>query len=155
MDAMKLDDLWLSNVKREEQMSELNGGCLCGAVRYTTNAAPEFVGLCHCTDCQKHTGSAFAIMVRLPKTALQIQGTIKTFSKLGDSGNPILRHFCPECGSSIADEPTARPGMINLNAGTLDDPSLVVPTLEIYCDSALPWVQLPGMQRFARTLRPV
>ena len=59
-------------------MAELNGGCLCGAVRYTTNAAPEFVGLCHCTDCQKHTGSAFAIMVRLPKTALQIQGTIKT-----------------------------------------------------------------------------
>jgi hypothetical protein len=39
------------------QMPELNGGCLCGAVRYTTNAAPEFVGLCHCTDCQKHTGS--------------------------------------------------------------------------------------------------
>ena len=136
-------------------MAELNGGCLCGAVRYTSNATPEFVGLCHCTDCQKHTGSAFAIMVRLPKTALQIQGTIKTFSKLGDSGNPILRHFCPECGSSIADEPTARPGMINLNAGTLDDPSLVVPTLEIYCDSALPWVQLAGMQRFARSLRPV
>jgi hypothetical protein len=51
-------------------MAELNGGCLCGAVRYTTNATPEFVGLCHCTDCQKHTGSAFAIMVRLPKTAL-------------------------------------------------------------------------------------
>ena len=54
-------------------MAELNGGCLCGAVRYTSNSAPEWVGLCHCTDCQKHTGSAFAIMVRLPKTALQIQ----------------------------------------------------------------------------------
>jgi hypothetical protein len=73
-------------------MSELNGGCLCGAVRYTANAEPEFVGLCHCTDCQKHTGSAFAIMVRLPKTALQLQGTVKTFSKPGDSGNPILRY---------------------------------------------------------------
>jgi hypothetical protein len=96
-------------------------------------------------------------MVRLPKTALQIQGTVKTYSSLGDSGQPILRHFCPECGSSISDEPTRhralRPdgGVINLNAGTLDDPSLVVPTLEIYCDSALPWVQLTGMQRFART----
>jgi hypothetical protein len=131
-------------------MSELNGGCLCGAVRYTTSAAPEFVGLCHCTDCQKHSGSAFAIVGRLPKTALQIQGTIKAFSKLGDSGNPILRHFCPECGSSIFEEPKARPGMTNLHAGTLDDPSSVAPTLEIYCDSALPWVQLAGMQRFAR-----
>jgi hypothetical protein len=131
-------------------MPELTGGCLCGAVRYTSHSAPGFVGVCHCRDCQIHTGSAFAIMVRLPKTALQIQGTIKTYSKLGDTGNPILRFFCPECGSSIADEPTARPGMVNLNAGTLDDPTLVTPTLEIYCDSALPWVQLAGLQRFAR-----
>ena len=74
-------------------MSELNGGCLCGAVRYSANAAPEFVGLCHCTNYEKHTGCAFAIMVRLPKTALQLQGTVRHFSKLGDSGNPILRYF--------------------------------------------------------------
>ena len=90
-------------------MSELNGGCLCGAVRYTTNAAPEFVGLCHCTDCQKHTGSAFAIMVRLPKTELQIQETFKTFSSLGDSGNPILRYFCPdEAGACRFDQAGCR-----------------------------------------------
>jgi hypothetical protein len=136
-------------------MPDMKGGCLCGAVRYITNVAPEFVALCHCIDCQKHTGSAFAIGIRLPKTALHLQGTIKTFSSLGDSGNPILRYFCPECGSSIYDEPTARPGKINLNAGTLDDPSLVVPTLEIWCDSALPWVQLAGMQRFARGIAAV
>src|SRR6201987_2188853 len=132
-------------------MAELNGGCLCGGVRYKTNAAPEFVGLCHCTDWQNQRGSAFAIRVRRPKTALQIQGTVKTFSKLGDSGKPILRHFCPECGSSISGEPSRRPGAIILNAGTLDDPSWVMPPLEIYCDRALPWVQLAGgMQRFAR-----
>src|SRR3954467_15104921 len=135
-------------------MAELTGGCLCGAVRYTANVAPEWVGLCHCIDCQKHTGSAFAIMLRLPRAALRIDGTIKTFSSLGESGKPILRHFCPECGSSIGDEPTARPGMVNLNAGTLDDPASVTPTLEIYCDSALPWVQVAGTQRYARTLRP-
>src|SRR5215470_8704294 len=106
---------------REEQMPELNGGCLCGAVRYTSNSAPEFIGVCHCRDCQKYTGSAFGIMVGLPKTALQIRGVVKTFSKLADSGKPILRHFCPECGSSIAVEPSRRPGTIILNAGTLDD----------------------------------
>ena len=136
-------------------MPELNGGCLCGAVRYTSNSAPEFVGVCHCRDCQKFTGSAFGIMVGLPKTALQIRGTVKTFSKLADSGKPILRHFCPECGSSIADEPTRRPGTSILNAGTLDDPSSVTPTLEIFCDRALPWVQLAGgMQRFALARNP-
>jgi len=134
---------------------ELNGGCLCGAVRYTSKSAPEFIGVCHCRDCKKFTGSAFGIMVGLPKTALQIRGVIKTFSKLADSGKPILRHFCPECGSSIAEEPSRRPGTIILNAGTLDDPSSVMPTVEIYCDRALPWVQLAGgMQRFAQ-MRPI
>ena len=68
-----------------------------------------------------------------------------------DSGKPILRHFCPECGSSIAEEPSRRPGTIILNAGTLDDPSSVMPAVEIYCDRALPWVQLAGgMQRNRR-----
>src|SRR5215469_15223550 len=104
-------------------MSELNGGCLCGAVRYKSNSAPEWVGLGHCTDCQKHSGSAFAIVGRLLKTALQIQGTIKAFSKLGDSGNPTRHHFCPKRGSSICRARKARPGMINLHAGTLDDSS--------------------------------
>ena len=56
---------------------------------------------------------------------MDIDGTLKTFSSIGGSGNPILRHFCPECGSSIAEEPGARPGMIILNAGTFDDPSVV------------------------------
>ena len=78
-------------------------------MRYTANGAPELVGLCHCTDCQKHTGSAFAIMVRLPKTELQIQETFKTFSSLGDSGNPILRYFCPdEAGACRFDQAGCR-----------------------------------------------
>jgi hypothetical protein len=132
----------VAEIWRQEQIPELNGGCLCGAVRYTSNSAPEFIGVCHCRDCQKFTGSAFGIMVGLPKTALQIRGMVKTFSKLADSGKPILRHFCPECGSSIAEEPSRRPGTIILNAGTLDDPSSVMPTVEIYCDRSLPWVQL-------------
>jgi hypothetical protein len=81
------------------------------------------------------------IVVGLPKTALDVQGTLKSFTQLADSGKPIVRHFCPECGSSVAEEPSTRPGTIILNAGTLDDPSSVMPSVEIYCDRALPWVQ--------------
>jgi len=88
---------------------EIKGGCLCGAVRYTTEADPTSATVCHCRDCQKFTGSAFAALVRVPKEALTIEGTLRTFSSLGGSGNPILRHFCPECGSSIAEEPRTRP----------------------------------------------
>jgi hypothetical protein len=132
-------------------MPGLTGGCLCGAVRYSSTSAPAFVGVCHCRDCQKFTGSAFGILVGLPKAALDVHGTLKTFIKLADSGKPIVRHFCPECGSSVAEEPSNRPGAIILNAGTLDDPTSVMPAVEIYCDRTLPWVQLGGgMQRFAQ-----
>ena len=98
---------------------EIKGGCLCGAVRYTAEADPTSATVCHCRDCQKFTGSAFAALVRANKEAVTIEGTLKTFTSLGGSGNPILRHFCPECGSSIAEEPGTRPGMIILNVGTL------------------------------------
>src|SRR5437660_739515 len=101
---------------------EIKGGCLCGAVRYTAQADPTSATVCHCRDCQKFTGSAFAALVRVAKEALTIEGTLKTFSSIGGSGNPILRHFCPECGSSIAEESGTRPGMIILNVGTFDDP---------------------------------
>ncbi len=83
---------------------KIEGGCLCGAVRYSGEAEPVFAGVCHCRDCQKFTGSAFGAMVVVPKEALTIDGALKTFTSLGGSGKPILRHFCPECGSSIAEE---------------------------------------------------
>ncbi len=79
---------------------------------------------------------------------------MKTFTSLGGSGKPTLRHFCPEYGSSIAEEAGTQPGLVILNVGTLDDPKSVAPAREIFCDDALPWVQTTGdMQRFAK--RPV
>ena len=123
---------------------EIKGGCLCGAVRYTTEADPTSATVCHCRDCQKFTGSAFAALVRVPKEALTIEGTLRTFSSLGGSGNPILRYFCPECGSSIAEEPGTRPGVIILNVGTFDDPSIAKPGREVFRYDALPWVEVHG-----------
>jgi len=123
---------------------EIKGGCLCGAVRYTADADPTSATVCHCKDCQKFTGSAFAVLVRVPKESVTIEGTLKTFSSLGGSGNPILRHFCPECGSSIAEEPGTRPGMIILNVGTFDDPTVAKAGGEIGREAPLPWVQGEG-----------
>jgi hypothetical protein len=132
-------------------MAEMTGGCLCGAVRYTTQTEPTFVTVCHCRDCQQFTGSAFGFLVGLPKADLVVTGTMKSFAKPADSGRPIVRLFCPECGSSVAEEPGSRPGMVLLNGGTLDDPTSVVPAAEIFCDRELPWVQLRGgLQRFAK-----
>jgi hypothetical protein len=132
-------------------MAEIAGGCLCGKVRYSASGDPAFVGICHCRDCQKFTGSAFAVVIGVPKPAFSLQGKVSIYSKTGDTGKSIERQFCPECGSSIADEASALPGVVMISSGTLDDPSWVKPAMQIYCDSAQPWVELGGeMQSFAK-----
>ena len=133
-------------------MGQIEGSCLCGKVHYSSNAEPAFVGVCHCADCQRFTGSAFSTVIALPASALKVTGALKTFSKQGDSGKIIHRRFCPECGSGIVDEADALPGVAMINAGTLNDRSWVKPQSEIYCDSAQPWVRLGGeLKRFAKT----
>jgi hypothetical protein len=132
-------------------MPQITGGCLCGKVRYSADVEPAFVGVCHCRDCQKFSGSAFSIVVAVPEPALSVEGELSAFSKPGDSGQAIERRFCPVCGSGIADSASVMPGVVMLNAGTLDDASWVKPGMQIFCDSAQPWVQLGGdLKRFAR-----
>ena len=132
-------------------MTHIKGGCLCGRVRYSADTEPIFIGLCHCTDCQHFTGSAFATVMGLPAPALKITGTLKTFTKSGDTGKPMHRRFCPEGGSGILDEGDALPGGVMVIVGTLDDRSWVKPQSEVYCDSRQPWVQLHGeLRQFAR-----
>jgi hypothetical protein len=132
-------------------MPEMTGGCLCGQVRYKANAEPALTAICHCKNCQKQAGSAFSIVVAVPESALTIQGTTKTYNDKGDSGKPVDRIFCPECGSPIISVAPALPGLSIIKAGTLDDTSWLKPTMEIFCDSAQPWLTLPGsMQRFPK-----
>lgn len=132
-------------------MAHIKGGCLCGQIRYSADTEPVFVSVCHCTDCQHFTGSAFATVVGVRARALEVTGTLKTFTKAGDSGKPIHRRFCPECGCAIMDEAELLPAVVMLNAGTLDDRSWVKPQSELYCDSAQPWVRLEGeFRRFAK-----
>jgi len=129
---------------------KIEGGCVCGKVRYSADAEPIFVGLCHCSKCQKASGSAFNVVVALPKPAVSIAGALTTFEGRGDTGKATFRRFCPVCASPIAGEAEVMPDVVMIPAGTLDDASWVKPTMQIYCDRAQPWVKLEGdMQRFA------
>ena len=112
-------------------MAELTGGCLCGQIRYTANADPAFVGVCHCTHCQKQTGTAFSVLVGIPKSAMSVQGHVKTFHDTGDSGQPVERNFCPECGSPIFSDVAVMPGITFIKAGTLDDTTWLDPKLHV------------------------
>jgi hypothetical protein len=141
--------------REQEGRMKIEGGCLCGKVRYSAEAEPAFVGVCHCKNCQKGTGTAFGSVVALPKPAVHVQGTLKTYEGRGDSGKAAYRRFCPECGSSIVQEVEVMPNMVMIPTGTLDDTSWVKPGMEIFCSSAQPWVSLGGeRQRFPKMPMP-
>jgi hypothetical protein len=132
-------------------MPKIDGGCLCGKIRYSGEADPFLTAVCHCTHCQKQSGTSFSIIIGVPTVALSIRGSPKTFNDIGDNGNPVQRNFCADCGSPITSAVDTWPGMSFIKAGTLDDASWLRPTVEIWCSSAQPWVSLAGdRQKFAK-----
>jgi hypothetical protein len=102
--------------------------------------------VCHCTDCQKQTGTAFSIIVGVPRDALRIEGdSLATFTTVGtDTGMDTARQFCRECGSPIVSLGDAMPQLAFIKAGTLDDTSWLEPQMQVWSDSAQPWVPLDG-----------
>jgi hypothetical protein len=134
---------------------KLEGGCLCGKVRYSADAEPIFAGVCHCSTCQKGSGTAFNTVVAVPKPAVGLTGAIATYEGKGDSGNATYRRFCPACGSPVQIEAAMMPDVVMIPVGTLDDASSVKPAMQIYCDSAQPWALLEGgIQRFPKMPQP-
>jgi hypothetical protein len=120
-------------------MANMTGGCLCGRVRYTATGEPAFSGICHCRNCQRYTGSAFETVIAFPAASVSVQGELKTYNDTGDSGQPVNRRFCPNCGSGVLAEVAVMPGVAILLAGTLDDPTAFTPTMDVYYSSAQPW----------------
>ncbi len=125
-------------------MAKIVGGCLCGSVRYESEAEVVLTTVCHCRNCQKQTSSAFSVLVVLPKGNLRIEGpALASVETVGeDTGLPVTRRFCPECGSGITSEVTATPDLEWLKAGTLDDPSWLRPQMHMWTSSAQPWVNI-------------
>lgn len=131
-------------------MPNINGRCLCGKVTFSASADPVFVGICHCATCQKATGTAFASVVAVPTAALAVTGETANFDGAGDSGKPTHRAFCPTCGSTVTQSADVMAGITMLPIGTLNDPDSFKPSMQIYCDSALPWAVLPNLQGFPK-----
>jgi hypothetical protein len=132
-----------------EVAMKASGGCLCGAVRYEIDGDPIFAGHCHCRDCQKATGTGHVSVTGLPRSAVTITGQTKGYTSKGASGSPITRNFCPNCGSLIYSEPAVMQGVINVTAGSMDDPSLYQPQAVIYTKSRPAWDRIDsGLPEF-------
>jgi hypothetical protein len=114
------------------------GQCLCGAVRYEVEIPEKSVyeGLCHCRDCQRYTGTAFASSLMVPKAGMKLTGELKFYGKETDSGSFMERGFCPTCGSNVLCRSVAWDDQYVLSAGTLDDPSVYNPKINIFTRSA-------------------
>lgn len=115
----------------------IEGGCLCGACSYITDAAPLNVRVCHCRRCQKATGAAFYARVMVPLAGLSIDGPVGWIS--ADSG--IRRGFCTACGTTLFSERQSA-GTIGLSMGSLDQPELFDPTEHIWTSRKQPWLVL-------------
>ncbi|MET7491825.1 GFA family protein [Streptomyces sp900116325] len=117
------------------------GRCLCGSISYGFDAEPEAVIVCHCGHCQRHTGSAFSVNVLVARDALDIKGTTKSYRTTGvENGNLRDRLFCGDCGTPILTVLHERPDLIIVKAGTLDDPTGLEPTAEVWLRRAQDWI---------------
>jgi hypothetical protein len=129
---------------------EHEGGCVCGRVRYTVHGEPERVTICHCTWCQRRTGSAFGVEAVFRESQVTIPaGMVNTYRHMSDeSGRWLDQNFCPECGANIGFTLEAVPGIRTIAAGTFDDPSWLDPARYafryVFTRSAQHWSEIPG-----------
>ncbi|QNM97603.1 GFA family protein [Chitinimonas koreensis] len=129
---------------------QIHGRCHCGSIRYQADVDPERTTICHCTDCQKLTGSAYRVSVPAEGGSFQLlAGTPTIYVKLGDSGARRAQAFCPNCGSPLytydADQ---EPKAYGLRVGCIEERVALVPRKQKWCRSALGWTDsLAGMER--------
>lgn len=120
-------------------MGQWTGGCACGAIRYACEGEPTLMFNCHCRDCQRASGSAYAAITVFPKTAVAVVGEPRWFVATGGSGKRIERGFCEICGNPVGVKLEAVPHVLGLPAASLDDPTMFKPAMDLFTSSAHPW----------------
>ena len=133
-------------VMADERKIEMEGGCPCGTVRYRLTASPLFVHCCHCTRCQRETGSAFAVNALIEASAVELlQGQLRKTSAPSASGKGQVIFRCPDCGGAVwSSYGIVRTAILVIHVGTLDDPTTAPPDIHIFTSTKQPWVVLPA-----------
>ena len=126
-------------------MTSRTASCRCGQLRATVTGDPVRVSACHCLNCKKRSGSAFAVQARWPEGQVEIEGQSKSFVMVGDSGNPATFHFCLECGSDVFYEINGKfDGWVAIPLGAFDDPYFVSPDFSVWEERKHDWVEIRG-----------
>jgi hypothetical protein len=122
---------------------KIDGACHCRNLTYEANIDPEQVEICHCTDCQILSATAFRVTVPVPENDFRLlTGTPKVYTKTAESGAKRWQVFCPECGTQIyATAAEGEPKVYSVRVGTARQRNQLSPKRQYWCRSALPWIK--------------
>jgi len=124
---------------KERLMSYLEGGCLCGYIRYQLNSEPLGVALCHCADCRRASGAPAVSWAVIPERDFEITAGEISSWKSSELGK---RFFCPQCGTQIAFAASYMPGLVDVTVCRTDKPELLSHSMHIWESMRLPWLEL-------------
>ena len=125
-------------------MTKRTATCRCGQLRVECVGEPVRVSVCHCLECQKRSGSAFAAQARWPDEDVVVSGDFKTWTRAADSGHIATYRFCPECGSTVAYVIEGWEGVTAVPIGAFADPAFPAPRFSVYENRKHGWVDILG-----------
>lgn len=127
-----------------------SGGCGCGAVRYRLRGEALFIHACHCSECQRRSGSAYGLTMMIEATQLEVvSGQLQSVAVTTDSGNAKTSYFCGTCGVHLWNDADHRPGVLGFRPGTLDDTADIRPAAHVWTCSKQHWLKLdPAIPAF-------
>jgi len=125
-------------------MTSRTASCSCGQLRLTCEGEPVRISICHCLECQKRTGSVFAVQARFPRERVTAEGRATEWSRTGDSGGTATFRFCPVCGATVYWEADGIPGFVTVAVGAFADPGFPPPHVEVYEGRQHPWTVAMG-----------
>ena len=132
---------------------KIDGGCHCGALTFEAEIEPERVAVCHCTDCQKMSGTAFRTVVRATEGNFRMTGGVpKTYVKIAESGAEREMAFCGTCGTQIYGTTVGEgPKAYSIRVGTVTQAADLIPRAQVWTRSAQPWLSqlgtIPGREK--------
>lgn len=139
----------------------ITGTCHCGAITFSADIDPSRVVVCHCTDCQVFSGSAFRTVVVAPIATFKVKGVPKGYVKVAQSGNRRVQMFCPECGTPLYACAPENPQSVSIRLGCVEQRAQLKPSGQIWTRSAMSWLaELPSVpsspeQQALQTGRPL
>ncbi len=118
--------------------------CRCGQLSASCEGEPVRVSVCHCLECQKRSGSAFATQARWPDVQVTVSGESVVWERVADSGHRVTYRFCPVCGSTLAYVIEGWPGVTAIPVGAFADPNFPEPRFSVYEHRKHSWIEVLG-----------